>query len=99
MTSFASGIVDGFTSALGINSPSKVFADASEWIPAGVGVGINDNEKAALKPVQALTAKMRKAASGLKSLIPDDVQTTLSASVGNLRKGVAGTARAVAGTV
>lgn len=99
VTSFASGIVDGFTSALDINSPSKVFADESEWIPAGVGVGIKDNEKAALKPVQALTAKMRKAASGLKSLIPDDVQTTLSASVGNLRKGVAGTARAVAGTV
>lgn len=97
--SFASGIVSGFKSALGIKSPSRVFRDESEWIPAGIGEGIEDNEGAALKPVQALTAKMRKAASGLKSLIPDDVQTTLSASVGKLRKGVAGTARAVAGTV
>lgn len=39
--SFFSGIVDGVKSALGIHSPSKVFADEiGKWIPPGIGVGI-----------------------------------------------------------
>lgn len=39
--SFFSGIVDGVKGALGINSPSKVFADEiGKWIPPGIGVGI-----------------------------------------------------------
>lgn len=98
--SFASGIVSGFKKALGIKSPSRVFRDESEWIPAGVGEGIEDNEDAALKPVQAMTTKMRKAAAKLKeSLVPSDVQASLTASVGRLRNGVTGVARTVAGTV
>lgn len=97
---FASGIVSGFKKALGIKSPSRVFRDESEWIPAGVGEGIEDNEDAALKPVQAMTAKMRKAAAKLKeSLVPSDVKASLTASVGRLRNGVTGVARTVAGTV
>lgn len=98
--SFASGIVSGFKKALGIKSPSRVFRDESEWIPAGVGEGIEDNEDAALKPVQSMTTKMRKAAAKLKeSLVPSDVQASLTASVGRLRNGVTGVARTVAGTV
>lgn len=39
--SFFSGIVDGVKGALGIHSPSKVFADEiGKWIPPGIGVGI-----------------------------------------------------------
>lgn len=39
--SFFSGIVDGVKDALGIHSPSKVFADEiGKWIPPGIGVGI-----------------------------------------------------------
>ncbi|MDD2954356.1 MAG: phage tail tape measure protein [Parabacteroides sp.] len=39
---FFSGIVDGVKSALGIHSPSTVFADeVGEWIPPGVSQGIN----------------------------------------------------------
>lgn len=98
--SFASGIVNGFKNALGINSPSRVFEEESEWIPEGVGKGVEKNEDAALKPVQAMTAKMRKAASKLKeSIIPDDMRATLTTNVGKLRNGVTGAARAVAGTV
>ena len=41
VSSFFSGIVDGAKSALGIHSPSKVFADEiGKWIPPGIGVGI-----------------------------------------------------------
>ena len=43
VTDFFSGLVDGVCRALGINSPSKVFADkVGEWIPPGVGEGIDD---------------------------------------------------------
>ena len=39
--SFFSGIVNGVKGALGIHSPSKVFADEiGKWIPPGIGVGI-----------------------------------------------------------
>ena len=41
VSSFFSGIVDGVKGALGIHSPSKVFADEiGKWIPPGIGVGI-----------------------------------------------------------
>ena len=34
-------LFDGVKSALGIHSPSKVFADEiGKWIPPGIGVGI-----------------------------------------------------------
>lgn len=43
VNNFFSGIVDGVKNALGINSPSKVFAEeVGEWIPPGVGVGFED---------------------------------------------------------
>lgn len=37
------GIYDGFCWILGIESPSKVMADAAKWIPAGIAEGITDN--------------------------------------------------------
>lgn len=41
VASFFSGIVDGVKAGLGINSPSKVFADeVGKWIPPGVGKGM-----------------------------------------------------------
>lgn len=52
---FFSGIVDGVKDALGISSPSKVFAkEVGKWIPAGVGKGITDNAQSALTPLQRL---------------------------------------------
>lgn len=40
---FFSGIVAGVKSALGIHSPSRVFADeVGQWIPPGIGEGIED---------------------------------------------------------
>lgn len=41
---FAKGVVKGFTSALGIKSPSRVLADeVGQWIPEGIAVGIDTN--------------------------------------------------------
>ena len=54
--SFFSGIVDGVKNALGINSPSKVFAEeVGKWIPEGVAVGISDNAKSVLTAMKNLT--------------------------------------------
>jgi phage-related protein len=44
VTSFASGLVSGFKSAMGISSPSTVMAEqVGKWIPAGIARGVSDN--------------------------------------------------------
>lgn len=59
VTSFASGIVSGFKSAMGISSPSKVMAEqVGKWIPAGIAQGVADN----LHLVTAAVAGVRQAA-------------------------------------
>ncbi len=64
--SFFSGIVDGVKDALGIHSPSRVFADeVGKWIPPGVGEGIEDAmpdlEKQTDAEIEALTKRMQMA--------------------------------------
>ena len=64
--SFFSGIVDGAKSALGIHSPSRVFAkEVGRWIPPGVGSGIEDSmpdlEKQTDKEMEALADRMQAA--------------------------------------
>ena len=79
ISGFVSGIVSGFKSALKIGSPSRVFADESRWIPAGIAEGVEGAEDEAITPIQALTKKMRNALSGAtKTLIPDEIKTSLS---------------------
>ncbi|MEN0648919.1 tape measure protein [Caldifermentibacillus hisashii] len=53
--SIGKSISNGFKNALGIHSPSKVMADIAKWIPEGIGVGIERNEKSAIKSLQGLT--------------------------------------------
>lgn len=97
---FAGGLVKGFKDAVGIHSPSKVFAALSKFIPAGIGVGIEDNAKAALNPVKKLSKKMIEQAEVLKNAImPEDVKASLSASVSGLKSKVSRAAHNVAGTV
>lgn len=64
--SFFSGIVDEVKGALGIHSPSRVFAkEVGRWIPPGVGVGIEDSmpdlEKQTDKEMEALADRMQAA--------------------------------------
>lgn len=48
-----SGIIDGAKSMLGIHSPSKVFdREIGRMIPAGLGRGVTENERAATRPVE-----------------------------------------------
>lgn len=47
------GIIDGAKNLLGIASPSKVFdREIGRMIPAGLGRGVSENERAATRPVE-----------------------------------------------
>lgn len=51
--SFFSGIVDGVKDALGIGSPSKVFAkEVGQWLPPGVAQGFEAALPAAMKQIE-----------------------------------------------
>lgn len=55
----ASSIVNAAKSALGIHSPSRVFRDeVGKMIPAGLGVGVEMNEKLAVRPVQSMVSAL-----------------------------------------
>ena len=65
-----SGLVDKAKNALGIHSPSKVFADeVGKWIPEGIAVGIDKNAKSALSAMKDLTAdSLGSAKAGLSTV-------------------------------
>lgn len=59
VSSFASGILDGMKDALGINSPSKVFADVvGKAIPEGVAKGVDDNSGLAVDSVEDMADEL-----------------------------------------
>jgi len=60
---FFSGIVDGVKNALGIQSPSKVFAEIGEYMIQGLSVGI-DNDDSARKSLEAYTRSLMGVADG-----------------------------------
>lgn len=62
------GIIDGAKSLLGIHSPSKVFdREIGRMIPAGLGRGVSENERAATRPVEDM----------VNSLIPASIVTPM----------------------
>ena len=72
----ASSIVNAAKSALGIHSPSRVFRDeVGKMIPAGLGVGVEMNEKLAVKPVQSMVSAL------LPSSLPGSVSSPMAAPV------------------
>lgn len=63
-----SGIIDGAKSMLGIASPSKVFdREIGRMIPAGLGRGVSENERAATRPVEDM----------VNSLLPSSIVTSV----------------------
>lgn len=63
-----SGIIDGAKSLLGIASPSKVFdREIGRMIPAGLGRGVSENERAATRPVEDM----------VNSLLPSSIVTSM----------------------
>lgn len=53
ITGFASGVIDGFKSALGIHSPSRVLRDqVGKYMAEGIGVGFSDEMKSVTADMQ-----------------------------------------------
>lgn len=62
------GIIDGAKSLLGIHSPSRVFdREIGRMIPAGLGRGVSENERAATRPVEDM----------VDSLLPSSIVTPM----------------------
>lgn len=62
------GIIDGAKSLLGIHSPSRVFdREIGRMIPAGLGRGVSENERAATRPVEDM----------VNSLLPASIVTPM----------------------
>lgn len=62
------GIIDGAKSMLGIHSPSRVFdREIGRMIPAGLGRGVSENERAATRPVEDM----------VNSLLPSSIVTPM----------------------
>lgn len=72
----ASSIVNAAKGALGIHSPSRVFRDeVGKMIPAGLGVGVEMNEKLAVRPVQSMVSAL------LPSSLPGSVSSPMASPV------------------
>lgn len=55
----ASKVVEAVKSVLGIHSPSRVFRDeVGKMIPAGLGIGVKENEQLAIRPVQSMVSDL-----------------------------------------
>lgn len=62
------GVIDGAKSILGIHSPSRVFdREIGRMIPAGLGRGVSENERAATRPVEDM----------VNSLLPSSIVTPM----------------------
>lgn len=74
--SFFSGIVDGAKSALGIHSPSRVFAkEVGYWIPLGAAEGVEDGAVKAGKTIQDAFDDMLDVSTNMAILDPSQVLT------------------------
>lgn len=91
----ASGLVDGFTSALGIHSPSRVFRNKAKWIPEGMAEGIKDTMPKVMKLMKSAGDEMSDAfnTDELSSRI------TLDGRVSNAKQAVAGNSYVVNQTI
>ena len=91
VSNLANSLLDAAKDALGINSPSKEFADkVGRWIMPGVGKGLDKSMPAALKDMKAKAGELVSA-----------MRAEMSASVGQLSVGAshaAGLRMAGAGT-
>lgn len=67
-----SGLVDKAKSALGINSPSRVFRDmVGKYIPEGIAVGIDANTGEAESSVMSMTDHLRNGAAKFRDTFAD----------------------------
>jgi hypothetical protein len=79
---FVKNVVGGIASFFGIKSPSIVMEkQIGRWLPPGIGEGVEKNEDAALKPIQALNAKILDEASKLQTSVAFTHEATLTQNI------------------
>lgn len=79
---FVDNVVGSIKSFFGIHSPSKLMADeVGKWLPAGIGVGVELNAQAAIKPIQDLNAQMLTEAQKLNTSVAFTHEATLTQTV------------------
>lgn len=71
----ALGVINTFKNVLGIHSPSKVFSDLAEFIPAGVAEGIQKNSGAA---------------TDAANILGEDIVTSMEQTLANIEADVLG---------
>lgn len=81
ISGFASGIIDGFKSAFGIHSPSKVFnREIGKYLALGLGEGFNDNIAKVYKQMKtAVDFETQKLATNLSTTA--NVNRSLNATI------------------
>ncbi|MEG0165755.1 phage tail tape measure protein [Anaerorhabdus sp.] len=82
LKSWADGVVKNIAGFFGIHSPSTVMAKIiGKQLPAGVGVGVKDNEDLAINPLLAMADKMKNIVStGFVNEFSSAVKGTLSSN-------------------
>ncbi|MFV0553001.1 MAG: phage tail tape measure protein [Anaerorhabdus sp.] len=82
LKSWADGVVKNIAGFFGIHSPSTVMAKIiGKQLPAGVGVGVKDNEDLAINPLLAMANKMKNIAStGFVNQFSSAVKGTLTSA-------------------
>lgn len=79
---FVDDVMGGIKNFFGIHSPSKLMADeVGKWLPAGIGVGIELNAEAAIKPIQDLNAQILTEAQKLNTSVAFTHEATLTQSL------------------
>ena len=75
VSGWAGGLLNDVKGALGIASPSKVFArEVGRWIPAGVGVGIDQGEPSLLRKARGMTGDLVREVEGTVASVGVDLE-------------------------
>ena len=86
MDAISYGILSAYKKSLKIKSPSRAFADASEYIPEGAALGVEENASVAIGAVESMARDMEEAYKpfdGISSnrLLEEHVSNTLSSRI------------------
>ena len=86
MDAISYGILSAYKKSLKIKSPSRAFADASEYIPEGAALGVEENASVAIGAVENMARDMEEAYKpfdGISSnrLLEEHVSNTLSSRI------------------
>lgn len=74
VTDLAGNIGGWFKEKMGIKSPSRVMAKISQWVPAGVAVGVEKGAPLVDKAMDALTATMTKTVQRADPTVKNEIK-------------------------